>query len=442
MVFGGCQPDNVRQEKKLRRELVHELRNHSYTAAAPIARQLLQRKPRDEKVWKQLLQAELGLHDLEGAKQSLQRWRTTVPAPSIRADEFQGDIARDEHDYAAAQASWNKVASAQPNNHRIWEKLALLAQTQQRWAEAEATWGTALQLRQTATARLNRAICRRHLRHWNEAFEDFEAARKLGPDDPEVRRWSRAFEALQRARDQIAELDAKVALLPDEVGLLADRALLMLRADDPELALEDSERAAKLGPWALRPKLFQAAALIELNRPRQAEAIGVRRPFSLQVLSPEFLEEASRLDLAIAVERNNPEHLITRSWHLNEIGQPKLALQDADAALQLDPRSAGALIEQAYALTKLGRPEEAYQKVKLATTLDTNSAAAWQYRGELEMAREDYLNAVDSLSRAAGIHQSVAVLQKRAECYQRLGLNARADEDHRTVQRLMTTAVQ
>jgi hypothetical protein len=58
------------------------------------------------------------------------------------------------------------------------------------------------------------------------------------------------------------------------------------------------------------------------------------------------------------------------------------------------------------------------------------------------MARGDYLAAVDSLSRSSGIHQSVAVLEKRAECYERLGLSARAEEDHRTVQRLLSTTVQ
>jgi len=100
------------------------------------------------------------------------------------------------------------------------------------------------------------------------------------------------------------------------------------------------------------------------------------------------------------------------------------------------------LTELAYALNKLGHSDEAYDKVRQATELDPNSAASWQYRGELEMARGEYLGAVDSLSRAAGIHQTVAVLEKRAGCYQQLGLNGRADEDHRTVQRLMANGTQ
>jgi len=93
-VLTACQPENVRQERALRRQLVHELRNHSYAAAAPIARQLLQRRPHDERLWKHLMQAQMGLHDLDGAKDTLQRWRSAVKSPSLRLDEFQGDIAR------------------------------------------------------------------------------------------------------------------------------------------------------------------------------------------------------------------------------------------------------------------------------------------------------------------------------------------------------------
>ena len=442
LLLPACQPENVRQEKALRRQLVRELRNHSYASAAPIARQILQKRPHDERIWKQLTQAQMGLHDLEGAKQTLQRWRTTIPTASVRADEFDGDIAREERRYEASLSSWTKVLQSQPNNRRVRQKMAAVQQTLQHWVEAVAAWSEVVKLKDTATARLNRAICWRHLHQWKEAFDDYQHAQQYGPDDPEVRQWSRVFDGLQRYKEQIAELDAKVAALSDEAGILGDRALLFLRSDDPEMALEDAERAAKLWPWALRPKLFQGIALVELNRSKQLDSLGLRRPFSLQSLSSEFLETASRLDLAIAVERTNPEHLISRSWELNEIGQPKLAVQDAEAAVRLDPKSAGALTELAYALAKLGRPDDAYEKAKQATELDTNSAPAWQYRGELEMAREDYLAAVDSLSRSAGIHQSVAVLQKRAECYQRLGLSTRADEDHRTIQKLLTTAVQ
>jgi tetratricopeptide (TPR) repeat protein len=438
----SCQPESVRQEKNTRRQLAHEMRNHSYVSAAPLARQLLQRNSRDERIWKQLVRAQIGLHDLDGAKDSLRQWHAAVASPSPRFDEFQGDIAWEERENDGASAAWQRVTQAQPKNRRVRQKIALLNQTQGKWSEAEAEWNTVLQSKDTAAGRINRALCRRHLRRWKDVFDDFHRARELSPDDPEVHRWSRLFEELEKYAEQIAEFDAKLAILPDDVSLLGDRALLFLLSGDPELGLEDAQRAAKLASWAIRPKLFQAIALILLNRGRECDALSVRRPLTLDSLTPEFLESISRLDLAIAVERTNPEHFIMRSWHLNEIGQAKLALQDAETAVRLDSKSAGALTELSYALTKLGRADEAFEKVKQATEFDSNSAAAWQYRGELEMTRGNYLAAVESFSRALGIHQTIAVLQKREESYRRLGLNARADEDHRAVQKLMTTAFQ
>jgi tetratricopeptide (TPR) repeat protein len=105
-------------------------------------------------------------------------------------------------------------------------------------------------------------------------------------------------------------------------------------------------------------------------------------------------------------------------------------------AVRLDARSAAGWAEISYALTKLGRGQEALEKIKQATELDPQLATAWQYRGELEMLNGDNLAAIESLSRAIGIEKTSAALQKREECYRRLGLRTRADEDHRALQEL------
>src|SRR3954469_23755737 len=155
VLFAGCQPEAVRQEKEQRRQLVHELRHHSYATAAPLARQLLQRKPKDERLWRQLIRAQLGLHDLEGAKDTLRKWRAAIPTPSPRANEFEGDIAREERNSQLALDAWNKAVQAQPNNVRVRSKLAALQQSLGRWAEAETTWGNVIQLKDSATSRVN-----------------------------------------------------------------------------------------------------------------------------------------------------------------------------------------------------------------------------------------------------------------------------------------------
>jgi tetratricopeptide (TPR) repeat protein len=187
--------------------------------------------------------------------------------------------------------------------------------------------------------------------------------------------------------------------------------------------------------------LFKALALIALSRSRECEDLSIRLPLRLESMTAEFLETISRIDSAISVERGNAEHYAARAWQLNEIGQPLLGLQDAEVAVRMDAKSAAGWAEVSYALTKLGRGQEAFDKIKQATELDPGLSTVWQYRGELEMARGENLAAVESFSKALGIQKTSAALQKREECYRRLGLRARADEDHRALQELTSRAL-
>jgi len=198
----------------------------------------------------------------------------------------------------------------------------------------------------------------------------------------------------------------------------------------------------QLAPWAVRPKLFRAIALIQLGKFNEAEKLGVRRSLHVDLLTPEFLQSISRLDADISVERKNAELYAGRAWQLNEIGQPALALQDADFAAELDAKSAGAYLEKGYALKKLGRAAEAFDQIKRATELDAQLASAWQYRGELEMERSDYNAAIESFSRALAPNKSAVILQKREQCYREVGLLAKAEQDHRALQELIAKALQ
>ena len=64
-----------------------------------------------------------------------------------------------------------------------------------------------------------------------------------------------------------------------------------------------------------------------------------------------------------------------------------------------------------------------------ATGLDSNYATAWQYRGELEMQRENFPAAAESLSRALALNKTAEALAKREKCYRKLGWTSKAEED-------------
>jgi tetratricopeptide (TPR) repeat protein len=162
----------------------------------------------------------------------------------------------------------------------------------------------------------------------------------------------------------------------------------------------------------------------------------VQKGIRLETLTPEFLETISRLDSEISVERSNAELYVARAWQLNEINQPALALQDAENAVRLNPKSAGAFAECSYALRKLGRADEALDRIKQATELEPNFSTAWQYRGELEIERGETLSAIESLSHAIDTTPTAMALQKREQCYRRLGLLVKADQDRRALEEL------
>ena len=180
--------------------------------------------------------------------------------------------------------AWGKVVTAEPKNTRVLEKIARLEKTQQHWAAENDAWTAHLAVQENAMARINRALCRRRLHRWQEAFEDLQKAQALAPDDPEVQRGGKLLEQMGKFLADIRELDSALAVAPDDPGLLADRALLFLRSEDFELALEDAQTAARLGPWAMRPKLFQAIALIDLGRADECDALAVHKLIRLEAL--------------------------------------------------------------------------------------------------------------------------------------------------------------
>lgn len=436
LALPACRRAGSKEEKALRAELRKALDEQSYERAVELARRHLKLKPQDNGTWDRLIRAQFGLHDFAGVSQSLDDWRNAVPEPSLKLDEYAGDYAAAKKDDAWAVAAWKTVVGADPKNVTVWEKIARLEKRRHFWVKEDAAWTALIAAQDNALARINRALCRRRLHRWHDAYEDLQVAQASGRDDPEVQRGARLLERLGKFLGEIRELDSAVALSPADPGLLADRALLFLRADDPELAFEDAEAAANIGSWGVRPKLFQALALIALGRADECERLAVRATIRLEALTPEFLETIARLDSEISAERNNAELYVSRAWQLNDIGQPALALQDAEMAANLDPKAAGASAEASYALTKLGRGPEALQQIRRATELDPNFSTAWQYRGELEMARGETLSAIDSFTHSLESNETVIVLEKREQCYRRLGLLVKAEQDRKAREEL------
>lgn len=435
----GCRRTVSNNEKQIRADLRRALSEHSYQTATVLARRVIQFAPQDNGAWERLVQAQLGVKDLAGAKQSLLEWGKAVWRPSAKFHEYSGDIALKEGDRSSALIAWRKSAEINARNPRVYRKIAVQEQSAHHWQEAVAAWSGILKIQDSAEGRINRALCSRRIHQWESALRDLHRAQQLAPNDDHVRRQTESFDRFAKFLPEVRDIDKELAALPNDSSLLCDRALLFLRASDAQLALDDAEAAIKSSTTAVRPRLFQALALIGLGRVGEVAKLSVHPSIALGSLSSEFLQTISRLDSEISAEPKNPELYVDRAWQLNEIGQPALALADAEKALELDAKSSGACAESSYALKKLGRDKESLDRIKRTTELDPNFSTAWQYRGELEMQNSDYPAAIDSLTRALQINQTAGALEKREECYRRVGLIAKAQQDHHLLEQFRAT---
>lgn len=431
--LAGCRRTISDEERAAREEVRQALHERAFDRAILIARRVLGFAPHDDGAWARLAQAQFGVRDFTGLKKTLKEWQQAVKRPSAKYHEYWGDLAMAENRPAAAVTEWTRALSGKDRKARVYIKLARVEQARGNWQEAVLAWTRAMSPRPTVEALINRAICYRHLHSWEAAGADLQSAAGMVPQDPLVRQETARFDRLGKFLDEVRELDQQLKTQPDDAGLRADRALLFLRAGDAALALDDAEMAARLAPAAVRPKLFGALARRALGQPDQA---GLNSSLRLENLAPEFLQTISRLDAQLAAEPKSAELLTNRAWQLNEIGQPELALADAEEAIKSDPKSAGARAEASYALAKLGRGAEAYEQIQRATELDQNFSTAWQYRGELEERQGDCAAAIESLTRALAINRTAAALEKREACYRMLGLLAKAEDDRKALEEI------
>src|SRR5438477_10673927 len=87
VILSGCNRAASKEQKALRAELREALRERSYGKAAELARRILKLNPQDNGSWDRLVQAQFGLSDSAGVKQTLDGWRSTVSKPSAKLDE-------------------------------------------------------------------------------------------------------------------------------------------------------------------------------------------------------------------------------------------------------------------------------------------------------------------------------------------------------------------
>jgi tetratricopeptide (TPR) repeat protein/predicted Ser/Thr protein kinase len=219
----------------------------------------------------------------------------------------------------------------------------------------------------------------------------------LSPDRAEKDRWldqavrmaphsevgwaARGLDRLDRNLfdDALADLDAALAIDPESVHALLNRAIALVRKGEGARALADCARALSIEPRSSHARATSAAVRLRLN-----DLEGAARDAS----------EAIRLDSA------SPLGWINRSAVRLRTGDLDGAAADTAEAIRRDPDVALAYANRAAALLEKGALEGARADVEKALALDSSASAALVTRAALKLLDRDWAGAEADASRA------------------------------------------
>ncbi len=411
-------------------------------AIIELSRRIVAVAPNDSGTWDTLAQTQLESEELDGLERTFDEWQKAAGRPPAAIEDFRAELCFKRKDYQCAEQHWLKFIATKPPRADVatdYDNLAELCAEQARWADHAAYRTKAIAAQDTAARRVLRAVAFLRLHNWGAAYADMAKANKMDATDPQVKEWLPEFERLQKFLPQIKSLDAQIAKSPNDVALLLERARVFILAGRPLLAIDDGERAFKLQPTSMRARIELGEALLDAGQPENAAKLDVDRYLRRgedKHVSDEALRELGTLDARLSVNPKDADALVARAKILRDLRQFTLALADANAALEINDKSATAHFQAAQDLDGLGRQKEALLHARIATELDPHNPNMWFFRGVLERQRADFAEAVASQTRSIEISESLVALSEREQCERRIGKTAEADADLRRIQAL------
>jgi tetratricopeptide (TPR) repeat protein len=421
---------------ELRAELALATDEADKQAIIELTRRILDLAPSDAKIWEQLARTQFETKDTDRCSKTLDIWeKNAKPRPPV-IDDIRGDVANAREQFKDAERYWRAFVAVQPKAGDTLDKIVDLFERRKAWRAGLEISNRAIAVKDTAGRRVLRARFYLRLRNWDAALADIHKANALDASDASVKTWLPKFEQLQKYLPRIKALDAVLAKPGDTAEPWLDRARLLVLSGQPDLALNDAIEAFdnRLPKQSMRARIQSGEALQDVGRSEDAAKMNVAHDLIRAEdhhVSEKALSSLWESDTRISQNPDKTEPLTERANVLRRLNQYVLALTDAQAALDIDPRNGPAHFESAHALDGLGRFSEALKHAVTATEINPNSAVSWYYRGILEAHQADFSAAIESQKRSLAVRESVVALREREKCERRLGRIREAEADSR-----------
>jgi tetratricopeptide (TPR) repeat protein len=421
--YAGTSPAADAQE--LRTQLDAAADAEAWPAVAEIARRILAGAPKDSAIWERRARAFAAAEDWERCATTLDEWTKAVTPPPPVIHALRGDVAMADDEPEEAMREWTIFIKATPKDFAVRDKLADALQKREQWADAAVIREQRVKAQPDAPAFARLAIARAVLRDWKRMSTDLRRGVQLDATDDFIKLTLPRAERLEKALPELKKLDAAVtgaALNPP-----LDRALFFAELRWPEIALVDARAALRRHPESRRARIQTAQLLAALHREEEAGELGVAAGWSA---SASGLRAIGRADAELENNGATVLWLARRADALNSVQQPALALEDATAALKLEPENDVALTAHGQALAMTGKEWDALPELRRATEINPRNAKAWHWIGEIESRHKNFAAAVEALSRLLELEPGeVSALTMREKSLRALGRRAEADVD-------------
>ncbi len=410
--------------KATREQLALAEKENDALSQIELIRRILEVEPSDAALREKLIRLWMQVGDYNMAEASI----TAFPgAPeALRAEVAAAVLFYRDSDAAGAIRHLTEYRSKDPANEAILQQLTRYLQSAQDDAALIALLDSVTGIDGRADLLLARAQAKRRLANLGGALADFSSAARLDSQQTETARVE--FERLEAGLPLLVKTDARLASEPTDFTALALRARLLSDFGvHRDVVGPEIQAVADMAPNSAAARLLRARWEGSYERALARENIDLNVPDP----APKEFQQLLDLDRAVINQPGDANALSARAVALQDLaGQSRLALEDADAALEIDPSQLSALAVRIRALAALGNVPAA--AATLRKLQNRNPPKATVDRALFDVATAEFRmgrlqSALDYADAGVALSISPEWFRFQATVLTRLGRQAEAD---------------
>ncbi len=339
---------------------------------------------------------------------------------NVMAWRNRGWAYAEQKKYSQALADFNKAVEMEPDSEFAYLGRGYVYHRQKKYSASVAEYTKAIELNPAcATAYNNRGAALSWQDKMHEAIADYNKAVELNP------RYAKAYENRGKAYEFLGDAEKSAADL--------SRAKQIKRSDKGvDKIIAEAESLRKAGKFTEALELYNQAA----ETYPDSQNIYVNRGNIYNDDLQDYDAAIADYNAALAINPRSALAYLNRGLAYNRLDKRAEAIADFDKAIELAPNFALAYNNRAWTNYELGNYDESIIDADKALKLKPNEVMFYDTRACAYKGLQRYDDALADLDKAIQISAEGWLYKRRAEIYQLVGDEAKAQADFDEAARL------